>query len=204
MKRAVAAGILLLLLTGCGAAETAQVEDVRAAVTVSGTLTATQTEQSARPLTQEEVLAAYDRAVAAYTWFDLTPLNSAGESQTVNGRVYRKVEKAGLETMEELRGYLRTIFSEELTERLLATGGETPLYIEIDGQLWAAVNGGRRRDASKGAVTLQVSQKSETEYEVNVTTDLLEDGEVSGVQCCGFPYQWVDDRWVFTEFELVY
>ena len=45
-----------------------------------------------------------------------------------------------------------------------------------------------------------------TAYAVNVTVDLLgEDrSEVTGVECYAFPYQWVEDRWVFTQFQLVY
>lgn len=226
-QRWLAAALLMFLLSGCGTVgedplgteepqqteQTEQTEPVHASsktgdllVERSGALTAVQTEQSNRPLTQEEVLSAYDRAVTAYTWFDLTPLSSTGEPQTVDRRVYRKVERPGLSRMEELRAYLRTVFSEELTQRLLETGGETPLYRDIDGELWVAVNGGRRRDPNKGAVELRVAQESDTAYAVNVTVELLEDDRstVTGVECYAFPYEWEGDRWSFTAFQLVY
>lgn len=93
-----------------------------------------------------------------------------------------------------------------MTNQLLATGGKRPLYREVDGALYVRANSGREKDPDKGKVSAQVKQESETAYAVNVTVDLLgEDrSEVTGVECYAFPYQWVEDRWVFTQFQLVY
>ena len=46
----------------------------------------------------------------------------------------------------------------------------------------------------------------ETAYSVDVTVDLLdENGEtVTGVECYAFPYEFVEDHWVFTDFRMVY
>ena len=43
-------------------------------------------------------------------------------------------------------------------------------------------------------------------YSVNVVVDLLgEDGQtVVGLESWSFPYVFLDDRWVFTDFRLVY
>lgn len=210
--------LALLLLTGCAAGTTAtngngaemaqQVAEVdREAVPVStgGDMVAAQTESQARLLTEDEVLAAYDRAVDLYSWFDLAQLPSTEESTTVDGVSYRRVDYPGITDLEDLDAYLRGSFSEEVTARLLAIGGEHPLYREIDGVLYVAPSG-RVRDTDKGEIRTQVEQVGETAYEVNVAVDLLaEDHEtVTGVECWSFPYEFVGDRWVFTEFALVY
>ena len=43
-------------------------------------------------------------------------------------------------------------------------------------------------------------------YSVKVTASLLgEDGvTVTGLECWSFPYVFEEDRWVFTDFQLVY
>ena len=42
-------------------------------------------EREARPLTEEEILAAYDRAEEAYGWFYLATLPCGSEGRTVDG-----------------------------------------------------------------------------------------------------------------------
>lgn len=208
-ERCLAALLLVLLLSGCGGrVDRSAPEDLQPAefTAQDGAMTAEQTEKEARPLTGEEVLSAYDQAVEAYGWFELTPLPSGSGAVEVDGSSYLPVDRQGMTTMLELRSYLRSLFSEDVTNQLLATGGKRPLYREVDGALYVRANSGREKDPDKGKVSAQVKQESETAYAVNVTVDLLgEDrSEVTGVECYAFPYQWVEDRWVFTQFQLVY
>ncbi|CDC68703.1 MULTISPECIES: hypothetical protein [environmental samples] len=210
-ERCLAALLIVLLLSGCGsgsAKETVPSAGLEQAETVEadGAMTAEQTEKEARSLTVEEVLAAYDQAVEAYSWFDLTPLPAAGTAVELDGGSYLPVDRQGMSTMLELRTYLRGLFSEEVTDQLLETGGSRPLYREVDGTLYVRANSGREKDPYKGGVNAQVKQENETSYAVNVTVDLLDGDrrEVTGVECYAFPYQWVEDRWVFTQFQLVY
>ncbi len=53
---------------------------------------------------------------------------------------------------------------------------------------------------------MEAEQLEETLYSVNVMVELLgEDGEtVVGLESWSFPYAFVNDRWVFTDFRLVY
>lgn len=206
---------LALLLTGCAGQETAAdgnaakmalpSAEPTAVESESGDMSAARVEAAARPLTEEEILAAYDRAVDIYSWFELYPLADTGESVTVDGMIYRRVARQGVENMDDLRTCLRSVFSEEVTERLLS-GGETAIsYREIDGELY--VTGlGRSRDAGKGDISAQTEQREETVYSVNVEVELLaEDGAaVSGLECWAFPYAFVNGRWVFTDFRLMY
>ena len=154
---------------------------------------------------EEEVLAAYERAQRVYGWFDLAPLPTVGEALTVNGRAYYRVDMEGMEELEDLRTYLRGVFSQELADRLLDGGSARIQYRDVNGVLYAAGDI-RDRDAGKGQVQVEVEQLEDGLYFINVTVDLLgEDREtVVGLESWSFPYAFVEDRWVFTDFRLVY
>lgn len=200
----------MLLLSGCGAsADTAASSAPQKAETEEAApdrvLTAEQVQGTSRQLVDEEILNAYKRAEKVCGWFELTPLPMGAESRDVDGRTYWRVDYPGMETMSDLRAYLRSVFSPELTERLLATGGDTPLYLELDGALYVTT-GGRERDRLKGTLTTQVEQLDDTSYCVNATVDLLSSDQttVTGVECASFPYELVEGQWVFTDFWLLY
>ena len=214
--------LLVLLLTGCGAQkdavkaegpeqtrqqamETAEPEVKSAAAEPDQNMTATMVEKKARPLTEEEILTAYDRSVTAYSWFDLSPLQVTGEATEVDGVAYYRVDARGIQDLEDLRIYLRSVFSDEVADQLLATGGDRPLYREIDGALYRR-DGGREKDSAKGASSIEIEQISETEYSVDVTVDLLDEDQtaVTGLECWAFPYVYEEGRWVFSAFQLVY
>lgn len=169
-----------------------------------GGLRSSRVESEARPLSDEEILDAYSRAETLYAWFDLEPLPGAGPAVITDGALYRQVDREGIQTMEDLRTCLRTVFSQDLTERLLDTGGDVPLYRDIEGVL-CVTGSGRDRLPGKGGVQSQVERTGEGNYAVSVTVDLLdEDGAVAGLEYWSFPYEFEEDRWVFTEFRLVY
>lgn len=205
--------LALLLLPGCAGMESgpaaapplAEAPGVQQGAAPQEGLSAAQTAAQARPLTEEEILSAYDRAVTAYGWFELSPLLAGNVTEEKNDVLYRRVEYPGITDMGELRSYLRTIFSQEVTDRLLATGGEQPLYTEIDGALYVGV-GGRGRDPSIGRVEVRVQQDSDTHYSVNVSAEVLDTDLVTvvGMEFGSFPYEVCEDRWVFTDFQLPY
>ena len=169
-----------------------------------GELSAARTQEEARALTEEEVLSAYDRAVTVCGWFQLSTLPCGEEGLNVDGSIYYPVRSEGLETLEDLQIYLRGSFSQEVAEQLLRTGGEAPLYRDIDGALYVRPTS-RSRNPLRGNVELRVEQTGDTAYTVNAAVELLdEDKAVSGVEYWSFPYELVDERWVFTQFQLVY
>lgn len=157
------------------------------------------------PMSEEEVLLAYDRAVEAWDWFFHKPLPGSGERVQVGDRAYWKVSSTRVETMEDLRSHLRRLFSQELTERLLDMDAPTPLYLELQGALYVRENAGRARDRSKGSQQIQVERETDTSYSVNVTVDLLDEDSVTvvGLEFWSFLYELVDDQWVFTSFRLI-
>lgn len=171
----------------------------------SGSMNAAEIRGSGRELTEEEVLTAYDRAVSVYEWFELSPLPCGGPVRLEDGVEYRRVEYAGFETLEDLRTYLGSLFSEELTSRLLAQGTPAPRYRDIDGALYVRPDG-RAADAGKGAASAAVEREGDGSYLINVTVDLLDGDQstVTGAEFYAFPYREVGGRWVFTDFRLVY
>ena len=209
--------VLMILLVGCGGEERREAAaplppESPAQVVVSveeppeaETLEAALVESDARMPTEEEILGDYDRAVRIYGWFDLTPLEDSGETVTEDGTVYRRVSAAGRGTMEELRLDLRSVFTEALTERLLAGEESRIRYREIDGALYVAGES-RERTSGRGTVTVEVEPTDESAYSVNVMVDLVEqeEGVVTGVECWSFPYVRENGRWGFSEFRLVY
>lgn len=202
--------LLLPAAAGCAAEGSAEQppqtkREESAASHAQGEIFASKTRDQARPLTEEEILSAYDRAVTACGWFQLSTLPCGPESQTVENQVYYRVNFRGMEDLDDLRIYLRGIFSQELAEELLATGGDRPLYREIDGKLYARPVS-RAKDPRRGQSQIRVEQTGETTYDINVAVDLLDDDAVTvtGMECCTFPYELVEDRWVFTAFWLLY
>lgn len=214
-KRRAALLLAAALLSGCGGGETAQTSpasergaaapSAQQTAEATGSLHAAQTRESSRELTEEEVLAAYDRAVSVYEWFELNPLPSGGPVREEGGVEYRRVEYAGFHTLDDLRTYLESLFSEDLTAHLLNRDSVAPRYRDIDGALYVRPDG-RAADAGKGAASAAVERGEDGSYLINVTVDLLdrEQAVVTGAEFYAFPYREVGGRWVFTEFRLVY
>ena len=195
--------LMVLALAGCGgSSEAGEGEE---GTGVQKGISAAVGETEAQALTETEVLSAYDRAVNAYGWFDLTPLPCTQQQEMVDGWLYQRVDYAGIEDMADLRAYLQVVFSPELTERLLERG-DHPVYRDVDGALYAAADAGRERESGTGSVSVEVIQESSSVYSVEVTVELLDTsaGGVIGVECYAFPYEFVEGKWVFTDFQLVY
>lgn len=211
MRNAMAALLSLLLMTGCAApsgAASPSEEPARSAPAPEArveNMSSSLVESSARPMPEEEVLAAYERAQRAYGWFELASLPTSGEAAAVNGTAYYRVDMEGMTDLEDLRTYLRGVFSRELTERLLDGRSARIQYRDVNGVLCAAGEG-REPDAGKGQALVEVEQMEDGLYFVNVTVDLLGDDRetVVGLESWSFPYAFVEDRWVFTDFRLVY
>lgn len=209
MRKNTAALLLAVLLSGCAApAEPAAARSAPAAEIPAASaehMRSALVESAARPLSESEILDAYDQAQRVYGWFDLSPLPTADETVLENGETFRRVDMDGIEELEDLRAYLRGVFSQELADTLLR--GETTRirYQDIDGVLY--VSGNRRdRETGKGALRVEAEQLEESVYSVNVMVDLLdEDGQtVVGLESWSFPYVFSEGRWVFTDFQLVY
>lgn len=200
--------LLLALLPGCavpaGGAD-ASSPAIRTAAPRAENMRASMVETAPPPMLEAEVVTAYERALWVYGWFDLAPLPAGEETAMVGRRTYHRVDMEGVQDMADLRACLRSVFTQELTDRLLDGKTARIQYREINGALY--VSGDRRdRDAGKGAASVEVEWAEEDACYVNVLVDLLEEDGVTvvGEESWSFPYAFVEDRWVFTDFRLVY
>lgn len=165
-------------------------------------------------ISDEEVLAAYREAEEAYSWF--AGYNDAGlmlDMEDVEIRsdlTYYRVTRPGLTAMDELRGYLKSLFSDEIVDPLLTGDPGAPHFVETESGLYA-LPAGRGSDITKGAVTLEVQWPQGESFlcVVRARVDLLEpNGEgvmvPAGEGSYEFPYQKVGDKWIFTHFESIF
>lgn len=172
----------------------------------------------------EEVLTVYRAAVDAYNWFtgyDDSTLALDPEDALVRPDVtlYR-VGRPGLESLDGLRAYLKTLFSDEIVDELMpadqvvdgvmmpGAGG----FVETENGLYARP-AGRGADITKGGLTLAVlwpEEEAPAGCVVQATVELLDwspdmtTSTVVGSQTYDFPYQKVGDKWVFTHFESIF
>lgn len=202
-RLAILAGIgVLLLAAGCsamrpqtGAAAGAGVKTVQKS-SVQTTYT---------PPDREQVRNAYDRAVDAVGWFQSGTMPCTGSTVSLESGVYRKVSYAGVESLNDLKNYLRGLFSEELVDSLLTKkiDGEACRFLEKSGVLYELQRELPVRERT-GRVKVSVRRRSARRYEVDVQTQLLAaDGKtVTGVKynACFFEKQ--EEKWIFTNFDL--
>lgn len=154
----------------------------------------------------EEVLAAYHQAEEAFRWFDLTtlPLDFT-QPKSVGEEVYYPVSDERFATMDDLRGYLKGLFSDEIVDALLPLNGTH--YADIDGAL-CAIQADRGANENTGPATETVDWPAEggdALCTVRVSVELLWEDPAypDGVRKYEFPYQKVGDKWVFTYFEAI-
>lgn len=76
--------ILVLTLSACGGTASSTEEAAQ------GELSESRVEAEGRPLSEEEIISAYDRAVTAYSWFVVSPLPDTGQTVSQDGRIYRR------------------------------------------------------------------------------------------------------------------
>lgn len=159
----------------------------------------------------EEVLQAYRDATEANAWFagydDSGLLLDAEDICTVGERTYYRVTRGGLENMDSLRAYLKTLFSDEVVDSLLSpeeeqfTDGPDGLY---------ALPAGRGSDITRGGTTTAVlwpEEEDPVSCTVRVTVEIVDPmngGIVVDQQSYDFPYTRVGEKWVFTQFETIF
>ena len=155
--------------------------------------------------TDEEILAAYQQATEAYSWFAIAPpALDRTDQRTVGETAYCRVDDPRFSTLAELRGYLKGLFSDDLVDQLLPI--TSTQYVELDGVLYT-IDGGRGADVTKGEETVQILRDgAPVRYTVRVTVEVLDpeqDYAVTGTGAHDFLYEQVGDRWIFTTFSAI-
>jgi hypothetical protein len=151
--------------------------------------------------TDEEVNSAYKRAEEAYGWFDLA-IMPVDEFNPVdyNGKVYYKVVHESIHSLADLEAYLHSIFSGSIVDSLLKDSD----YVEIDGVLHTMMSD-RGSNIYVGDEYHKIIHEDEKRIIYQVTVDIFDDGleNVVDQKEYSFPYEFIEDKWVFTNFSLV-
>jgi hypothetical protein len=153
--------------------------------------------------TDEEVEAAYQQAVEAYSWFNLTTMPMKEDSRVdQDGYIYFEVKHDSIKSLADLESHLKKFFTDEIVAGLLADMGAH--YVDIDGVLYATpADRGSNIFADKEYH--KIVHKSDKEIVYQVTVDMLDEDleNVIDQEEFSFKYEPVDGKWVFTNFELV-
>lgn len=157
---------------------------------------------SAKGPTDEEVNAAYQQAVEAYSWFDLSTMPLYDNSRIkYNGNVYDKVNYSGIQSLSDLETYLHSLFSDDVVDSLLKDNFR---YIDIDGVLYA-ISADRGSNIFAGEEHHEIIRESDKKFIYKVTVDILDDNleKVVDQEEYSFAYEFIDNKWKFTNFCLV-
>lgn len=157
---------------------------------------------------EQMILSAYKAAKEAAGWFRIASILEQESEYPREGDTY--IELDGIryfrvKRFPEYQGfvdYLEMLFSEELVEEFL--NSEHRRYINVDGALYATT-GIRGTNVHMGDENYAVRDMGESKYVVEVTVDVYGDDLVTVVdqQVFEFPYEFMGDRWVFTEFPKI-
>jgi hypothetical protein len=159
----------------------------------------------------EEITALYKKAVEAYGWFDLCSIQlTYNDTKTVDGQQYSKVDYPGISTLAQLRAYLNTLFSPEVTEQLLSAKDGIMRYRDIDGVLYG-IDAARGSNISHGDERYTIIRQSDTSIDFHVDVDVLDTSDtsapvekwpVTGTKSFDFILKPINGSWVFANFEL--
>jgi len=145
----------------------------------------------------EDVLQAYKSATEASFWFRVgslpTDQNNAAEYK---GALHYKVEK--FQNLNELKAHLKKLFSETIVDSFLDNSD----YVEINGELYTR-DAARGTDITKGNETYSITMENDKKIILSVNVELLDESSdftVVGSECFDFPYEYINETWVFTDF----
>jgi len=146
------------------------------------------------------VLAAYDEASEAARWFDLVTLLVDHDSEPIGEEGYLPVIDERFPTMDALRTYLKTLFSDSIVDEGMLREGQDH-YKEIDGRLCALdLLGGS--DASWGERTNTVTWAEDGSDRCTVETRIElrweDENYPEGYLLFESVYEKVGNKWVFT------
>lgn len=161
-----------------------------------------------------DVLVAYDKAVEAYSWFHLSSMPCVeGNSDMImwddDGRLpeairYDRVNFPGIGTMAELDSYLRSIFTDDIVDELMAMNDKYEQYADINGALYS-IQGARGANIFVGSESYDVINVDEETIDLVVLAeDLDEEQKLIGHTVYDFFYEDIDgnNTWRFTNFGM--
>ncbi len=168
---------------------------------------------------EDQINEAYQKAKAAYLWFYYEPLSyesyvkvKSGDSSSeelgpklVDGLNYYKATSDKINTYNQLKNYLNTIFSEEIVNDMLNGENVKIKYKDIDKALYGTVPEIRPPSQTQDE-SYKVQKINPYRYIYNLNIDILTQDRknVDHRENYEYVYEFVNDRWVFTKFHLFY
>jgi len=162
-------------------------------------------------LRDAEIEALYQRAVEAFSWFDMTtmPLDSRYRRVDEDGIEYTRVTAYWINTLADLEAYLHGIFTANVVVEMfnLHYPYFSQRYRDFDGVLYA-IDADRGADITKGDETHEIIRESDDRIIYRVTVDVHEFGDgylgdVIDTEVHEFILGLVDGEWLFSNFNLV-
>ena len=122
--------------------------------------------------TEQEALDAWQQAYKVFNLFDMHPLPTDGRGKKQVGyMIYYNVSDPNIKTMSALRSKMNTVFTSELTNRILTT---SRTYIDNGGYLYVAP-AGRGTNIYAGKTTFKVIKEAPDKMTIQTITEILED-----------------------------
>ncbi len=156
-----------------------------------------------RILNETEFYSLFDKASEAWGWFYVGTMPLKGTPglpivgiDTESGICF-EVDYEGIETLEDLENYLKTIFSDEKVEGMLKSGR----YFDVDGKLCAygMARGTNHSYGKIAEVNKNIISGNKIEYTVSVEK-LDYNYELEGYEEFTFVTEKSGDFWAFSEF----
>lgn len=152
--------------------------------------------------TDAQVQEAYDAAVEAMIWFDLSSMDVLADS-TPEPDGARMVDHPTIKTLADLKAHLHGLFSEEIVATMLPDDGTK--YRDVNGRLYVR-EGARGGDITRGDATYQIIRSDPKKILYRATVEELSDDleTVVGHADVDVTYEYTEAGWRFTQFELVW
>lgn len=147
-----------------------------------------------------QIREAYKKAEEAFGWFDLSTMKcDLDDSKQYNGFDYYRVTHDTIKTYAQLVDYLNTLFTDRVVSNLLNENQN--LYVDIGGALYT-LNASRGVDNTKGNETHEIIREGDTKivYRVKIEVVDVDTRSIEGYEVHNFNYEYIDGKWLFSNF----
>jgi len=160
-------------------------------------------------LTDAQIKNLYQRAVEAYSWFNMSSMPTDGTDPVIDedGFYYFRVAVDGINSFADLEAHLRGLFTADIVYDLLDFGHGPAMYRDFDGELFTigASRGGNLLRGDEDHEIIRTIREGNPNMIYRVMVDELCNDltEVIGFEIYDFGMVYTDGRWLFSNFALV-
>ncbi len=151
--------------------------------------------------TDEQVKEAFISAEEAFSWFELESLPYDNDTKVLdNNMIYYKVISDKFNCMSDMEEYLRTLFSDSIIQELMDSNSN---YKDIDDKLYTQGCSSGSNIAKGEECINSINKVSDSLIKVTVYCDIMDAFTIKGTERHTFSYEYLDEKWVFTDFYLI-